>query len=350
MDPAAVLPLELLPPGPFPPWGPARRGNSLDLGALLRDQLLSRRTLGGPIRKLLQARLAHALEGQQWARAAELMASWLDTWPVGAAVDPALSAWLARPTAADLAVLARASELACAALGWQPQAGTPWPQPSAAWIREQVEGRPVHLRTRGPEDGRQLVCEALGVAAGPEEVELHLPPVLDLPGEALAGRRAEVARALVRGEVGAVRLTTPLPPGAAARLALGELRLEGDHQRAFEAWGRAGLRVEGFATWEEQLLAAPAGEEGAILQATADPLLAPGTPASLRRGELRDTGWLLWEAPFQPVPVHPVAVACLRALDGERDAAAVAAEVQGPLDQVQAVLSELVQLGAATAC
>ena len=348
-DPGTV-PIDLLPPGPFPPWGPARRGNSLDLGALLRDQLLSRRTLWGPVRKLLQARLAHALEGQQWARAAELLTLWLDTWPVGAAVDPALSAWLARPAAADLAVLARAAELGCAGLGWQPQPGTPWPLPSAAWIREQVEGRPVHLRTRGEDDGRQRVCEALGVEPGPEEVDLHLPTVLDLPGEALIARRGELASALVRGELGAVRLTTPLPPVAAARLALGELRLEGPHQRAFEEWGRAGLRVEGFATWEEQLQVAPSGEDGPLLQATADALLAPGTPASIRRGELSDTGWLVWDAPFRPVPVLPVAVACLRALDGERDAAAVAAEGRGPLDQVRAVLSELVQLGAATAC
>lgn len=315
----------------------------------MRDQLFSRRTLWGPVRKLLQARLAHALEGQQWSRAGELMSLWLDTWPVGAAVEPALSAWLALPAAGDLAVLARASELACAALGWQTQPGTPWPQPSAAWIREQVEGRPVHLRTRGPDDGRQLVCAALGVEAAPEEVDLHLPAVAELPGEALVARRAELAAALVRGELGAVRLTTPLPPTPAARLALAELRLEGDHQRAFEAWGRAGLRVEGVATWSELLQAAPAGEDGPVLQATADALLAPGTPGSLRRGELADTGWLLWEAPFSPIPVHPVAVACLRALDGERDAAAVAAEVGGPPDQVRAVLTELVQLGAATA-
>ena len=343
------MPLDLLPPGPFPPWGPARRGECLDLGALLRDQLLSRRTLAGPVRRLLQARLARAIEDGRWSESASLLVLWLDTWPVGAAVDPAVSAWCAGPDAEDLAVLARASELACAALGWRQQPGTPWPVPGADWIREQVAGRPARLRGRGPGDGREAVAEAIGDLSLGEEVDPHLPRVVELPGEALAGRREELVRALVHGEIGAVLPTTPLPPTAAARLALAELRLEGDHQRSFERYGRAGLRVRRLVGWDDLVGQAPAGEPGPVLQATADALLAPGTPAGLRRGEPETVGWLLWDAPFRPVPVHPVAVEVLRALDGERGAEAVAEVVGGPPDQVSAVLEELVRVGAATA-
>lgn len=321
----------------------------LDLGAALRDQLLSRSTLWGPVRRLLQARLARALEAGQLARASGLLVDWLDTWPVGAAVDPAVSAWRAHPDAQDLAVLGRASELVTRGLGWGTVPGTPWPLPPADWLREQVEGSDGRLIGRGEGDQSPYVADALGLAQPSELRAPALPPVEHVAGHVLVADRARLAAAVVRGALGAVALSSPLPPGSAAQLALGELRMEGRHQRAYERYGVAGLRVSGLVEWSETLSAAVSGEAGPVLQATADALLAPGTSASIARGELETVGWLVWEAPIRPVAVRPVAVHVLRALDGVRDTAAVAAEVGGPADQVQQVLDELVEVGAATA-
>jgi len=370
---------EVLPLGPFPSWGPLRKGGVLDLGAALRDQLLSRRALWGPVRKVLQGRLAHAVEEASWPQAAELLVAWLDTWPVGATVEPAVSEWMSAPSAASLAVLARASELVGLALAWPTQPGTPWPVPPAGWIREQVGEGSVRLLRRGEDegggdgageddgeddggeddggedDGSETIRAALAGAPEGRLLEegrapsLGLPPVLTLTGEALVARRSELARALVQGELGALRLRSPLPPGAAAQLALGELRMEGPHQRAFERYGRVGLRVDGLVEWQEILTEAPGGEDGPVLQATAEGVLTPGTPGRLARGEPETIGWLVWDAAFLPVPVLPVAVQVLRALDGERGLDQVAAEVGVVASVVAPVLDQLVALGAATA-
>lgn len=340
----------LRPLGPFPPWTVARSGSTLDLGALLRDQLLQRRALWGPLRRLLQSRLAQAIEASQWSRSAELLGMWLQTWPVGAMVDPAVSEWMTRPSPESLAILARASELACAALGWSTVPGLPWPDPPAEWLRTQVVEQNLPLIGRGEGDGRARLFEALGL-----QVELdegwpeELPPVESIRGEALIPRRAELARRIVRGELGAVQLTSPIPPSPLAALAIGELRMEGRHQRSFEAWGPVGLRVQGYSTLAEQLSAAPEGEPGAVLVPTGDCLLAPGTPASLGRGQPETVGWLVWEAPFRPVPVHPLAVEVLRALDGVATVPQLCASLELSEDQIQPVLDALVSVGAATA-
>jgi len=340
----------LRPLGPFPPWSAARSGSTLDLGALMRDQLLQRRALWGPLRRLLQSRLAQAIEASQWSRSAELLGMWLHTWPVGAMVDPAVSEWMTCPSVESLATLARASELACAALGWPTVPGLPWPDPPAEWLRTQLAEQGVPLVGRGEGDGRQRLIDALGLTLERDEGwPDELLAVESIPGEALISRRAELARRLVRGELGAVQLTSPIPPSPLAALAIGELRMEGRHQRAFEAWGPAGLRVEGFVTLAELLGAAPPGEPGPVLIPTGDCLLAPGTPASLRRGQPETVGWLLWEAPFRPVPVHPLAVEVLRALDGVATAPQLCATLELSEDQLQPVLDALVSVGAATA-
>lgn len=339
----------LLPLGPFPPWGPARQGSTLDLGALLRDQLLQRRALWGPFRHLLQSRLAQAIEAGAWSQAAETLHQWLHTWPVGAMVDPAVAEWCAQPSPESLAVLARASELACAALGWPLRPGTPWPAPTLEWVRAQVGAARPSLIGRGEGDQRGLIMQALGLSEPVEELPVGLPRVRSLPGEALAARRAELVSALLRGELGAVHLTSPLPPGPAAVLALAELRLEGDHQRAFEAWGPAGLRVRGFRLFGELLEPAPPGDPGPVLAPTGDCLLTPGTPAMLARGQPETVGWLVWEAPFRPVPVAPVAVEVLRALDGQRGVAELRDLLGLGEAELRAVLDALVQAGAATA-
>lgn len=349
MDDGAA-PARLLPLGPFPPWTPARNGDTQDIGALLRDQLLQRRALWGPHRRLLQSRLAQAIEASQWTRAAELLEMWLQTWPIGALVDPAISEWMAQPSAECMVVLARASELACAALGWRTQPGLPWPDPPVEWLSAQLRGSTAPWFRRGDGDGGELLAEALG---RPAEGDLGWPrellPVERVRGEQLGARRGELAARIVRGELGAVALTSPLPPSPQARLAMGELRMEGPHQRAYETWGPAGLRVSGHRTLAQLLGAAPAGEAGSVLVACGDCLLAPGTPAGLRRGQVETVGWLLWEGPFAPVPVHPIAVDALRALDGVAGSEQVASQLGLGVEQAQAVLDALVSVGAATA-
>ncbi|MCB9781024.1 MAG: hypothetical protein H6742_20815 [Alphaproteobacteria bacterium] len=341
--------LRLLPLGPFPPWGRALPADGvLDLGALLRDQLLARGVLSGPARQALQARFAQALEAGDLPRAADLLGLWLDTWPLAAAIEQARAEWTAAPSAEALAIIERAAACVLDGFGWRRIPGTPWPCPPDEWIVAQTEGRTVRLSGRGEADGAVLVSAALGVPVSGEE-DPGLPVVRSVDGLALVGERSALARALVTGEAAAVRLTSPPPPSPAAALALGELRMEGPHQRAYERWGPAGLRVEGEAHWEELLEDADAGEAGAVLMPLAEGLLAPGPASALRRGRVDTVGFLLWDAPFRPVAVHPVAVHVLRALDGERDAAAVAAAVQGPPDQVAQVLAELVRVGAATA-
>jgi len=339
---------DLLPLGPFPPRGAAEQPGRLDLGALLRDQLLARRTVEGPLRRGLQARLARALEDGQFDLAAELMAAWLDTWPVGAAVDPARSEWSAAPSATALAVLGRAAELARLALGWPLLPGSCWPRPPDAWIRSALDGRQLRFVGRGAHDHRELLAPLVDLAVEREE-DPGLPPIRIVAGARLAEEREELVRALRQGDAVAVRVDAPVPSDAATADALAALRAVGPAQRAVERFGPAGAWVAGWSPWSEQLEDAPTGEPGTVLQPVADSLLSPGTPEMFTRGELADTGWLVWAAPFRPVPVSTDAVEVLRALDGQRDIAQLARAVSLPVEQVGELLDELVARGAATA-
>ncbi|RME28060.1 MAG: hypothetical protein D6798_03290, partial [Deltaproteobacteria bacterium] len=215
--------IELLPLGPFPPRGVAERSGRLDLGALLRDQLLSRGTVEGPLRRSLQGRLGQALEQGRFDLAPALMAAWLDTWPLAAAVDPARSEWSAAPSGGALAVLARAAELVRLALGWPPMPGGCWPQPPEAWIRAALAGRRVRLVGRGPGDHRDLLRDLVGGEVVREE-DPGLPRLLCVAGAELARRRDELVAALNRGDAVAVLVEEPVPDDPATAAARAELR------------------------------------------------------------------------------------------------------------------------------
>ncbi|RME21670.1 MAG: hypothetical protein D6798_17570 [Deltaproteobacteria bacterium] len=141
----------------------------------------------------------------------------------------------------------------------------------------------------------------------------------------------------------------PIPDDPATAAARAELRAVSPVQEAVDRCGPAGAWALGWEPWPAQLEDAPPGEPGPVLQPVADSVLSPGTPSMLAAGDLADTGWLLWSAPFRPVSVPVEAVEVLRALDGRRDAAAVAEAVSQPRERVDALLDALVSWGAATA-
>ena len=136
---------------------------------------------------------------------------------------------------------------------------------------------------------------------------------------------------------------------AEAALALGELRLEGLAQHAYESFGAAGLMAPRAPKWSQLLRPAQAGTDGAVLQQVCHTAIMPGPPSALLRGEVSAVGWLIWRGPHAPVAVQPEAVAVLGAFDGQRDLEAVAAHLGAPLASVQAMAAQLVALGAASA-
>ncbi len=264
--------------------------------------------LAGQGRLLLEQRLALAVDGAEWERAAILCSALLDCWPLAAAVEDARQRWEEHRPASALAVLTRAAEVTRLALG-QPEEAEPEVLPSG---------------------------------------------VRELPIEDLVAQRGGLACALARGELRAVLVRGPVPDDPTVQLALGELRLEGSHQRALERFGLPGLELDPREAWDPPgwqgvLVESSPGRPGPVLVSRCHGRFLPGPLGSLAAGLPQRVGYLLWESPVRPVAVAPVAVAVLRALDGQRDSAAVAELLGGPPDQVQLVLDELVALGAASA-
>jgi hypothetical protein len=342
--------LILRPIGPFPPVG-AEAPGEVDLGVRLRDRCLCRDFLVGLVRGGLWSGLAAAVEAERYAQASELLRMWLESWPLAALVDPARRQWTRGASPEALGVLVRVSELVRAATAW-PALGTgPWPAPDAAWLAS-AAGAPAdgrwQLVGRGIADGSDVVAGAIAVDRA-EPQPLSLPPTLAVAGELLAARRHELTRAIARGELAAVEITSPVPPDAASQLALGELRMESDCQVAYEQVGIAGLVAGGLEPWDAGLLPVPTGRLGRHLRATCQTFLLPGTPQRLRQGQTDTIGWLVWEGPHRPVAVHPVAVETLRAMDGRRDVAGVASQLGLDADALLPVVEELARVGALVA-
>jgi hypothetical protein len=339
--------ITLLPPAPFPPQATERPGE-VDLAVRLWDGFFTAAWLGGPARVRLEERLALAVDGASWERAAALLGCLLDCWPCAALIDGAREAWDEQRAPWALATLARVAELVRQAQAWDGLSAGPWCLPDAAWVRSQLPGAAAWLQRRCTADGAATLATALGIPlrGRPEDPEgLALVDAGDLPR-----CRAQLGAALARGRQRAVLLQGPLPPGPDAALALGEFRLEGSHQRVFEAFGLAGLQLEPDtppAPWAASLTAPPAGRPGPVLRAKAAGRFLPGPAGALAQGRPQRVGFLLWEGPHPPLAVAPVAVAVLQSLDGQRDATAVAEALRGPVDQVQLIMDELIGLGAA---
>ena len=343
----------VLPPGPFPPRSLEEDG-AVDLAVRLWTDLFPPGWLAGEGRVLLEHRLASAVDAGEWERAALLQAAFLDSWPLAAGVESAGLAWRAHADPRALVIIARAALVVQLARGWGSLPGAPWCLPDAAWVRERLGGEPFVVQARAHNDGsaelaQLLGCELRGQPGTPDGV-------LDVAAQDLVSQRAQLAGSLSRGELQAVLVRGEPTPSAASQLALGELRLEGSHQRAVERFGLSALELDPSSagqdwSWEDDgLLDAPSpGRPGPVLVACCEGRFIPGPPSALRAGRPQRVGVLLWDAPVRPVMVAPVAVAVANALDGVRDSAAVAASLGGPLDQVQLILEELLALGAVSA-
>jgi hypothetical protein len=336
------------PPAPFPPLG-AELPGTLDLGVRLRDQLFVGAVLSGPLRQALSGRLGQAVNAGEWRGAARLLAAYLDSYPLAALLDAARLRWTDGPDPDALAVLARAGELVCLAMDWQAGPDGCWPWPSTAWIEGTIGGVGVSaVEQRDPQDGAEQLALLLGEVPVDEGILSEvLPPHATVSGERLAERREELCGWLARGDLTAVRVTGELPDDPAARLALGEIRLEGERQAALERFGLAGLRAGSVRDWKAQLRPQATAPVHGPLVPRCSAAVLPGTPGRLARGDASPVGWLLWNAPTAPVAVQPAAVAVLRELDGERDLAAVAGSLEAPPEAVQAVAAELCRVGAA---
>jgi hypothetical protein len=339
----------VLPPAPFPPLVD-ESPDVVDLAVRLRRAFFTRSWLGGPARESLEQRLALAVDGARWERAAVMLRALLDCWPLAASVDDAWQAWRGQRSPLALAQLARVAEILRLAQGWDALPLGPWCSPDATWIRAQVGAGATRVRRRCVADGGARVCRALGL---PLEPEPALPPGLARQASAsLPEHRAALARDLAAGDLRAVWVQGPPPEDPAGRLALGELRLEGSHQRALERFGLAGLELapDGpLPAWHRSLSPPSPGVAGPVLKAVASGRFLPGPEGALVAGQPQRVGYLLWSGPHAPVPVAPVAVAVLQALDGSADAAALAERLGGPVEQVGLVLDDLVRLGAASA-
>jgi len=336
------------PPAPFPPLG-AETPGTLDLGVRLRDQLFVGAVIGGPLRQALSGRLSQAVHAGEWRSAARLLAAYLDSHPIGALADAARLRWTDGPDPDALAVLARAGELVCLAMDWQAGPDGCWPWPSAAWIEGTVGGVSVSaVEQLDAQDGAERLALLLGEVPVDEGILSEvLPPHATVDAARLAERREELCGWLARGELTAVRVIGDLPDDPAARLALGEIRLEGARQAALERFGVSGLRAGSVRDWKAQLRPQATAPVHGPLVPRCSAAVLPGTPGRLARGDASPVGWLLWESPSAPVAVQPAAVAVLRELDGERELAEIAASLEAPPEAVQAVAAELCRVGAA---
>jgi hypothetical protein len=316
----------------------------VDLGILLREEFFCAERIQGPVRQGLKLGLGAAIEGSRPVHAAHYLAAFLDSFAVGAMVDPSRDSWTRGPDPMALAVLARAAGLICLGEGMPALPGGPWPRPSDEWIRHHAQGAET-IQQEHPDDGADWVAELLGLKI--ERVSpVPLPELIQVPGEELAARRIEIVSALVSEDAVAVELATPLPQDPESLLAMGEIRLEARAQCAMEAYGRAGLLVKEYVRFEALLRAAPPGVLGEACVPFCQVALLPGTPAGLARGELQTTGWLLWDRAVAPVPVTPVAVELIRALDGNKGVEALSEDLSIPGEQVSSIIEVLCQLGA----
>lgn len=339
--------LVLRPVGPFL-TGAAEAQGEINLGVRLRERLFTSAALAGPLRAALGDRLRAALMEGDGEAAADALLAWVQTWSLAAMVDEARTRWTQAPDGAALAVLVAAAEVIAKAKGWPMGVDGRWPEPDEAWVRSALEGAsPEAVVKRHPDDGAEPLAALLGLPLI-EAPPLPSPPVLAIPGEALAPRRAELCGAVARGALAAIRFTSPPPDDLPTRLALGELHLESDHQLRLDRLGLAGLTVNEAPTFAELLSPAPPGAPGEPRRRLCDVAIIPGPPSALRAGRPRPTAWLLFRGPHPPIPTIVEAGRLLQALDGERPFAEAAALAGLAPAQAEELAEALRGLGALT--
>lgn len=338
--------MNLWPTGPCPPTG-LLAGDGCDLGQVLLTQCYTGSHIEAEVRPKLQERLTEALDIGEHARAASLLDAFVDTWPVAALVDAGTKLWTERAAAAALPILGRASALLCLAHEWTSQECGPWPVPSMQWMQANIPEGVIQVCTRAQGDGAEALASLTGLPL--LDRPWALPEVVDVDAEDLVERRASLANQMVHAQIAAVRIRGVLPQGAPAALALGELRLEGLAQDAYERFGVAGLIAPRAPRWSQLLRPATSGTQGSVLHQTCHTAILPGPVSALAQGEAGPVGWLLWRGPHAPMAVQAEAVALLGALDGARDLDQVAAHLDAPAAVIKRMAAELVRVGAASA-
>ena len=250
------------------------------------------------LRPALSQKLDESIQTQNWGRASELLAAFIDTWPLGGTMKQVWRMWSTECDPRALTFLHRANE----------------------------------------------VITLIGGEALDIPITQALPPYVSIAGEDLADRRSELAQKALNGELWAVECTTPVPLDAASQLALGEIRMEACAQNAFEKYGKVGLLAPRAPSWNEALGRAPAGRSGDNLRLLCDLALLPSTPQKLSRGECSATAWLLWNGPAQPLPIHPGVYQLLKNIKNGKETAF--SQVGLAVEQGEAMVSELIALGA----
>ncbi len=254
--------------------------------------------LHGRLRPTLQHQLDVAIDGGRWGDAGDVLAALIDTWPVAGTVETAWARWNAAHEPLALSILHRAREI-MAMVGVTPEA---LPLPEA------------------------------------------LPPHRTLAGEALVQARASLCRQAADGRLAGVIFDSAVPDTPAARLALGELRMEAGAQAAVDLYGAPGLLCPDAPAWADAFGSAPPGKPGPTLESACDYATLPGTPDRLRNGDPSAVGWLLWTGPAEPVPVAAPVIQLLGTLHQGLEAASKAAGVD--VERGREVVEELIRLGA----
>ncbi|MBK9646856.1 MAG: hypothetical protein IPO67_17155 [Deltaproteobacteria bacterium] len=340
--------LVLRPVGPFL-TGAAEAPGELNLSVRLRERLFTAAAMSGEHRAALGDQLRAAFAEGDGEAAASLLVAWVQTWALASMVDEARQRWTQRPDGAALAVLVAAAEIVAQAKGWPMGADGRWPEPDVHWVMSALDGaRPDAVAQHHPEDGAEALAALLNLPVI-QGAPLPLPPVVSIPGEALAPRRAELCGAVARGELAAVRLTSPPPEDLPTRLAWGELHLESDLQAQLDRFGLAGLTVNEAPSLAELLSPAPPGAPGEPMRRLCDVAILPGPPSALRAGRPRPTAWLLFRGPHPPIPTIVEAGRLLQALDGQRSVAQAAQAAGLPVQQAEELAEALRGLGALTA-
>jgi hypothetical protein len=309
----------------------------VDLARTLAADVFTAAALRGPVRGALAQALDARLRQGDLDGAADVVEALVDTWPVASLVDDAL----ADPSDDQLDLLGRASEIVRLAFAWPSLDGQVWPRPPDTWLQHHAGPGPHTVQRRGPDDGAAAVAEALGcdVGAGPS-----VDGVLALTPEALVARRGEVVAAVMRGEHAAVAVLGAVET-AAARMALGEVRMEASRQQAYERYGRIGL-TRGQGSWRRLLGAPLPGVVDGPLEVRCLGAVLPGPPSALRAQEPRRTGWLLWDGPHPPRQVTPRAAGLATLLGRGQTLDAVTRALESTPDEVAAGVAALRELGA----